>query len=202
MRRGRRAAGADHRAAEARGRRAVRRHHVETGQGRRSRTGRRPCAARAWSTARPSSACGSCSISTSACGRARRTPAIRSTSTTRIDIVVFRENTEDLYAGVEFNPVPDALADTLAAALAAVRALRRPEGRRVRGVVQDQHAEGLGAHHRRGVRLRAQARPQEGHRRAQGQRRARDRRHVPRDRPRGRRRATPRSSSTKPTSTR
>jgi 3-isopropylmalate dehydrogenase len=30
-----------------------------------------------------------------------------------IDIVVFRENTEDLYAGVEFNPVPDALAATL-----------------------------------------------------------------------------------------
>jgi 3-isopropylmalate dehydrogenase len=30
-----------------------------------------------------------------------------------IDLVVFRENTEDLYAGVEFNPVPQALADTL-----------------------------------------------------------------------------------------
>jgi isocitrate/isopropylmalate dehydrogenase len=30
-----------------------------------------------------------------------------------IDIVVFRENTEDLYAGVEFSPVPKALADTL-----------------------------------------------------------------------------------------
>ena len=30
-----------------------------------------------------------------------------------IDIVVFRENTEDLYAGVEFNPVPDELAATL-----------------------------------------------------------------------------------------
>ena len=30
-----------------------------------------------------------------------------------IDLVVFRENTEDLYAGVEFNPVPAALADTL-----------------------------------------------------------------------------------------
>jgi 3-isopropylmalate dehydrogenase len=30
-----------------------------------------------------------------------------------IDIVVFRENTEDLYAGVEFSPVPDALADVL-----------------------------------------------------------------------------------------
>lgn len=32
-----------------------------------------------------------------------------------IDLVVFRENTEDLYAGVEFGPVPDALRDTLAA---------------------------------------------------------------------------------------
>ena len=30
-----------------------------------------------------------------------------------IDLVVFRENTEDLYAGVEFNPVPDELAETL-----------------------------------------------------------------------------------------
>jgi 3-isopropylmalate dehydrogenase len=32
-----------------------------------------------------------------------------------IDLVVFRENTEDLYAGVEFSPVPDALAATLKA---------------------------------------------------------------------------------------
>ena len=31
----------------------------------------------------------------------------------KIDIVVFRENTEDLYAGVEFNPVPQELADVL-----------------------------------------------------------------------------------------
>lgn len=30
-----------------------------------------------------------------------------------IDLVVFRENTEDLYAGVEFNPVPPELSDTL-----------------------------------------------------------------------------------------
>jgi isocitrate/isopropylmalate dehydrogenase len=30
-----------------------------------------------------------------------------------IDLVIFRENTEDLYAGVEFNPVPWELADTL-----------------------------------------------------------------------------------------
>ena len=32
----------------------------------------------------------------------------------RIDLVVFRENTEDLYAGVEFNPVPARLRETLA----------------------------------------------------------------------------------------
>lgn len=32
-----------------------------------------------------------------------------------IDLVVFRENTEDLYAGVEFGPVPERLRDTLAA---------------------------------------------------------------------------------------
>jgi len=31
----------------------------------------------------------------------------------RIDMVVFRENTEDLYAGVEFSPVPEQLAATL-----------------------------------------------------------------------------------------
>jgi isocitrate/isopropylmalate dehydrogenase len=30
-----------------------------------------------------------------------------------IDLVVFRENTEDLYSGVEFNPVPKELSDTL-----------------------------------------------------------------------------------------
>jgi isocitrate/isopropylmalate dehydrogenase len=31
-----------------------------------------------------------------------------------LDLVVFRENTEDLYSGVEFNPVPAELADVLA----------------------------------------------------------------------------------------
>ena len=31
-----------------------------------------------------------------------------------LDLVVFRENTEDLYAGVEFSPVPEVLATTLA----------------------------------------------------------------------------------------
>jgi len=39
-----------------------------------------------------------------------------------IDLVVFRENTEDLYAGVEFSPVPPELAKTL-------EALAKPFGR-------------------------------------------------------------------------
>jgi len=41
-----------------------------------------------------------------------------------IDIVVFRENTEDLYAGVEFNTVPDKLRDTLAELSPAFKAFK------------------------------------------------------------------------------
>jgi 3-isopropylmalate dehydrogenase len=41
-----------------------------------------------------------------------------------IDLVVFRENTEDLYSGVEFNPVPDRLRDTLAELSPPFRAFR------------------------------------------------------------------------------
>ena len=38
-----------------------------------------------------------------------------------IDLVVFRENTEDLYSGVEFSPVPAELSDVLDPAVEAVR---------------------------------------------------------------------------------
>ncbi len=41
-----------------------------------------------------------------------------------IDIVVYRENTEDLYAGVEFNTVPDKLRDTLAELAPAFKAFK------------------------------------------------------------------------------
>ncbi len=40
-----------------------------------------------------------------------------------IDLVVFRENTEDLYAGVEFNPVPAGAGGHAAEAGQAVRAV-------------------------------------------------------------------------------
>ena len=45
-----------------------------------------------------------------------------------IDIVVFRENTEDLYAGVEFNTVPDKLRDVLAELSPAFKAFKHLKG--------------------------------------------------------------------------
>lgn len=45
-----------------------------------------------------------------------------------IDIVVFRENTEDLYAGVEFNTVPDKLRDVLAELSPAFKAFKDLKG--------------------------------------------------------------------------
>ena len=45
-----------------------------------------------------------------------------------IDLVVFRENTEDLYAGVEFNTVPDKLRDTLAELSPPFKAFRDVPG--------------------------------------------------------------------------
>ena len=118
-----------------------------------------------------------------------------------LDLVIFRENTEDLYAGVEFSPVPPELAETLGKLSKPFAHVRRAARQRVRRVVQDQHAQGLRADRPRGLRLRPQVRPQEGHRRPQGQRRPRHRRPVPRDVPRGGE-GLPRDRSwTRPTST-
>lgn len=45
-----------------------------------------------------------------------------------IDLVIFRENTEDLYAGVEFNPVPDQLRDALSEMAPAFKAFENLPG--------------------------------------------------------------------------
>ena len=45
-----------------------------------------------------------------------------------IDLVIFRENTEDLYAGVEFSPVPDQLRDTLSELSPGYEAFRHLAG--------------------------------------------------------------------------
>ncbi len=92
----------DDRPSGERGCRHVRGHHLQAGQDRGGRAGARPCRARAWSTARPSCGCASCSTSTSACGPCKAYPSNPLNYKEGIDLVVFRENTEDLYAGVEF----------------------------------------------------------------------------------------------------
>ena len=61
-----------------------------------------------------------------------------------IDLVIFRENTEDLYSGVEFNPVPAELQRRARRSCPSrSRAFADLAARRVRGLVQDQHAQGL-----------------------------------------------------------
>ena len=45
-----------------------------------------------------------------------------------IDLVIFRENTEDLYAGVEFNPVPEKLKDVLSELAPAFKAFEHLSG--------------------------------------------------------------------------
>lgn len=45
-----------------------------------------------------------------------------------IDLVIFRENTEDLYAGVEFNPVPEKLKNTLSELSPAFKAFEHLSG--------------------------------------------------------------------------
>lgn len=45
-----------------------------------------------------------------------------------LDLVIFRENTEDLYAGVEFNPVPEKMRETLSELAPAFKAFEHLQG--------------------------------------------------------------------------
>ena len=99
-----------------------------------------------------------------------------------IDLVIFRENTEGLYAGVEFSPVAGPAEGGAHGMQQALRALRGHPGRRVRHHLQDQHAERLRTHHPCGLRIREEVRLPEGHGHPQGQRGPRHRGPVPRDR--------------------
>ena len=149
--------GAHHRAAEERRRRHVRRDHLQAGQGRRGGAGARAAGQGPASTARRSCACGSCSTSTSACAPARPIPGNPLNFKEGIDLVVFRENTEDLYAGVEFAPVPAELADVLGSVAKPFAPFQELPGDEYADLLQDQHAEGLGAHRPGGLRVRPRA---------------------------------------------
>ena len=98
-----------------------------------------------------------------------------------IDLVVFRENTEDLYCRRRVQPGAPGAGRHAAEALEAVRRLQGRAARPVRDLHQDQHPQGLRADHPRGLRVRREVRPQEGHLRPQGQRGAGHRRAVPGD---------------------
>ena len=57
-----------------------------------------------------------------------------------INLVVFRENTEDLYAGVEFRPVPPELSEMLNRLSGQFAPYPRIKARGVRHFLQDQYA--------------------------------------------------------------
>ena len=70
-----------------------------------------------------------------------------------IDLVVFRENTEDLYAGVEFNPVPGTVRPCRESRSRS--ALSGPCRRRLCGLLQDQYPCRFGADRPGGLRVRS-----------------------------------------------
>ena len=109
-----------------------------------------------------------------------------------IDLVVFRENTEDLYAGVEFTPVPEELSLLLGRISKPFAAFQ--------GLAGSEYAISCKINTRNGSERIVRAafeyarkfRQEEGHGGPQGQCRARHRRPFPRDRARGRQETIPR----------
>ncbi|MCK7521304.1 MAG: isocitrate/isopropylmalate family dehydrogenase [Ignavibacteriales bacterium] len=138
---GRRLPAAHHRPAEERRRRACSAPSPPS-RSRRPRPSWSPsCRARAWSTARPIVRMRQLFDLYICLRPCKAYPGNPLNYKEGIDLVVFRENTEDLYAGVEFNPVPDELARHAAEALASrSRHFADAAGRPVRHLLQDQHA--------------------------------------------------------------
>ena len=103
------------------------------------------------STAPRSCGCDRCSTFTTACGRAKAYPGNPLNFKEGIDLVVFRENTEDLYAGVEFAPGSRGAFRRALKSLQAVRRIQESSRRSIRNLLQDQHKEELGTNRPRGV---------------------------------------------------
>ncbi len=98
-----------------------------------------------------------------------------------IDLVVFRENTEDLYAGVEFSPVPQELAETLESPRQTICSIRQALRRSIRGLLQDQYSCRFRTNRSGSIRFRSEVQAEESHSRPQSQRRPRDRWTLPRN---------------------
>ena len=191
---------AHHRAAEERGCRAVRRHHLQAGQGRRGRAGARaagqgaglPLAHRAHAPAvRP----------------LRLPAALQGLSGQPAQLQgrhrpggLPREHRGPLRRR-RVQPGAAGAGGHAGQALQDLRPVQEAGRRRVRHLLQDQHPGRVGAHRPGGLRVRPRARAQEGHHRPQGQRGARHRRPVPGSGARPWPRSSPRSRWTTPTST-
>ena len=118
--------------------------------------------------------CASSSICTPTSARCVRCRASRRASTTSpIDMVIFRENTEDLYSGLEHEVVKDVVT--------SLKVITRTASMRIAEYAFD---------------FAEQARPQEGHGDPQGQHHEAGRRAVPALLPRSGRSAIPRSNTT------
>ena len=113
-------------------------------------------------SARSTSACARRSTSTRRCGRASTTPACAPATPTPVDLVIVRENTEDLYAGIEFERgrTASARSPRRSSALSGAH-----DPRRLRHLDQAdlrvRHPPGRAVR----VRLRPRERPQQGDRR-------------------------------------
>ena len=81
-----------------------------------------------------------------------------------IDLVVFRENTEDLYAGVEFNPVPASVAAVLAQESKPFAPFKDLPGDQYAISVKVNTRKGCRAHRAGGLRFCQEIRPQESDR--------------------------------------
>ena len=119
-----------------------------------------------------------------------------------VDLVIVRENTEDLYAGIEFEqgkPDTAELIDYINRISTGPEDQDRP--RRDRRVDQADQRLGHGADRPLRLRVRPRQRPQEGHGRPQGQHHEAHRRPVPGHRPARWPRSSPTSSSRTASST-
>ena len=103
-----------------------------------------------------------------------------------LDLVVFRENTEDLYAGVEFSPVPPALSATLAKLAPAFSPFQLLPADDYAVSCKINTRKGIRADRPRRLRVREGERAEEGDDRPQGERRPRVRRALPRGGAQGR----------------
>ena len=119
-------------------------------------------------------------------------------SSVPVDLVIVRENTEDLYAGIEFEQGKPETAELIDYINKVSTDKKIRTGREETGVsIKPMSISGLRAHHPLRLRIRPRQRPQKGQRRTQGQHHEVQRRAVPGHRAESGRRVSRRASSSR-----